>query len=75
VTDQEVMEGARERHLIAKALCLAIAAIDATEPALQAHSDRTEMAFLLDGLLPGDTALESYGASARRVVRAIRNVQ
>ena len=75
MTDHEELEAARERHLIAKALCIAIAAIDATEPALQAHSDRTEMAFLLDGLLPGDKALEFYGASARRVVRAIRNVQ
>ena len=71
MTDRERLETAREHHLIAKALCLAIAAIDATKPELKAHSDREEMARILDSMLPGDTALEFYDVSARRVIAAI----
>jgi hypothetical protein len=72
VTDRGRLEAAREHHLIAKALCLAVAAIDATKPELKAYSDREEMARILDHMLPGDTALEIYNASARRVIAAIR---
>lgn len=60
----------RERHLIVRALALAITAIDGAPPRQRPVSDRDEMAKMLEGLVPSDVELETVMQSARRIVQA-----
>ena len=69
---QRTLSPAREDHILVLAVCLAIAAIDATHREMQAGSDQEDMKLLLDQWVSSDVVLEKYVQDARRVVAAIR---
>lgn len=58
----------RQHHLLVKALCLAVEAIDAAEPDMQPVSDRQDMTDLLDQLVGQNGILGQYQKDARRIV-------
>lgn len=50
----------RDRHIIMKALALAIGAIDRAPPRQRPGFDRADMARLLEHMAPNDIELEMY---------------
>lgn len=53
----------RDRHLITRALAIAIATIDRADPVHQPASDRDDMKRLLEGLVPSDEELAQISGS------------
>ena len=58
----------RELHLIKKALCIAVLAIERQPGAFQSASDVADMKTLLDDLIPSDVELAHYTRAAHIAV-------
>lgn len=61
----------RDRHILLRALTIAIAAIDAAQGKAEPHGDREEMGRLVQELGPSEDELELYADSAHRIVKRI----
>lgn len=59
----------RDRHLILKALAIAVEAIEAAPERQRPISDQADMKRLLDHMAPDDVELETYARSAAWIVR------
>lgn len=65
----ETLDG-RERHIILKALSVALAALEATSRAMRSESDMVDMEGMLASLA-ADTERDLYANSALNVIAAI----
>ncbi len=58
-------------HVTLLALCVAVQAIDATEPIRRPLSDQDDMKLLLDELIPSNTEMTLFIEHARYIVKGI----
>lgn len=54
----------RELHLVKKALCIGVLAIERQDGPFQSFSDLADMKSLIENLMPGDVELSHYMRSA-----------